>query len=142
MITLDEANRLIAATLAKGREVGMKPLAVAVLDTAGALVAFQREAPFGGALARADIAIGKARAVLALGLPASRHAEEMAARRPAFIQGVIASHGGPFMPVTGALAIVREGTRLGAVGVSGDTSDNDELAAAAGLAAIGLEPAS
>lgn len=141
MITLDEANRLIAATLAKGEAAGMKPLSAAVLDAAGALVAFQRAAPFGGALARPDIAIGKARAVLALGLPASRRAEEMAAQRPAFIQGLIASHDGPFMPITGALAIVRDGALLGAVGVSGDTSDNDERAATAGLAAIGLQPA-
>ena len=141
MIPLADANRLIEATLAKGADLGLKPLTVAVLDPAASLVAFQRQASFGGALARPDIAIGKARAVLALGIPASRRAEETAAQRPAFIQGVIASYGGPFVAITGALAIVRDGTLLGAVGVSGDTSDNDEKAAIAGLAAIGLKPA-
>ncbi len=141
MIALADANRLIEATFAKGAELGLKPLTVAVLDPAGALVAFQRQAPFGGALARPDIAIGKARAVLALGLAASRRAEEMAKQRPAFIDGVMASYSGQFVPITGALAIVRDGTLLGAVGVSGDTSDNDEKVAIAGLAAIGLQPA-
>jgi uncharacterized protein GlcG (DUF336 family) len=65
-LTLDDANRLIAAALAEGARLGCKPLTVAVLDAAGVLLAFQRQAPAG--LARPDIAIGKARAALALGL--------------------------------------------------------------------------
>ncbi len=135
-LTLDEANRLIAAALAKGAELNCKPLTVAVLDHAGTLLAFQRQGPSG--LARPDIAMGKARAALGLGIN-SRKIGEMAERRPAFIAGVMsASTGGPFIPVAGGV-LLADGS--GAVGVSGDTSDNDEAAAVAGILAIGRKPA-
>lgn len=133
-LTLDDANRLIAAALAEGAKLGCKPLTVAVLDAAGVLLAFQRQAPSG--LARPDVAIGKARASLALGL-SSRRIGEMAERRPHFVQGVMAAHGGPFIPVPGAALIAEGGVTLGAVGISGDTSDNDEACAVAGIEAVG-----
>lgn len=135
-LTLDDANRLIAAALAEGGKLDCKPLTVAVLDAAGVLLAFQRQAPSG--LARPDVAIGKARASLALGV-SSRKIGEMAERRPHFVQGVMAAHGGPFIPVPGAALIVEAGATIGAVGISGDTSDNDEACAIAGIAAIGRE---
>jgi uncharacterized protein GlcG (DUF336 family) len=135
-LTLEDANRLIAAALARGMELGCKPLTVAVLDAAGVLLAFQRQAPSG--LARPEVAIGKARAALALGL-SSRKVGEMAERRAHFVQGVMASYGGPFVPVAGALLVMEAGETIGAVGVSGDTSDNDEACALAGIAAIGRE---
>jgi len=136
-LTLDDANRLIAAALAHAAAVGAKPLTVAVLDAAGVLLAFQRQAPAG--LARPEVAIGKARAALALGL-SSRKVGEMAERRPHFVQGVMASFGGAFVPVAGAVLVLAGGETVGAVGISGDTSDTDEACAAAGIAAIGLEP--
>jgi uncharacterized protein GlcG (DUF336 family) len=133
-LTLDDANRLIAAALGEGARLGCKPLTVAVLDAAGVLLAFQRQAPSG--LARPDVAIGKARAALALGL-SSRKVGEMAERRPHFVQGVMAASAGPFIPVAGAVLIAAAGATIGAVGISGDTSDNDEACAVAGIAAIG-----
>jgi uncharacterized protein GlcG (DUF336 family) len=136
ILTLDDANRLIASALAKGAELKCKMLTVAVLDHAGTLLAFQRQGPSG--LARPDIAIGKARAALGLGIN-SRKIGEMAERRPHFIAGVMgASTGGPFIPVTGGV-LLEDGA--GAVGVSGDTSDNDEACAVAGILAIGRKPA-
>lgn len=134
-LTLADANRLIEAALAKGRELNCKPLTVAVLDHCGTLLAFQREAPSG--LARADIAMGKARAAMGLGVN-SRRIGDMAAQRPHFIAGVMsASTGGPFIPVAGGV-LIADGS--GAVGISGDTSDNDEACAVAGILAIGRKP--
>jgi uncharacterized protein GlcG (DUF336 family) len=134
-LTLADANRLIEAALAHGAALNCRPLTVAVLDQAGTLVAFQRQAPSG--LARADIAIGKARAALGLGLN-SRKLGEMAKDRPHFIAGVMgASTGGPFIPVAGGV-LLADGS--GAVGISGDTSDNDEACAIAGILAIGRKP--
>jgi uncharacterized protein GlcG (DUF336 family) len=134
-LTLADANRLIEAALAKGKELNCKPLTVAVLDQAGTLLAFQREAPSG--LARADIAMGKARAAMGLGVN-SRRIGDMAAQRPHFIAGVMsASTGGPFIPVAGGV-LIADGS--GAVGISGDTSDNDEACAVAGILAVGRKP--
>jgi uncharacterized protein GlcG (DUF336 family) len=134
-LSLADANRLIEAALAKGAALGCKPLTVAVLDAAGVLLAFQRQGPSG--LARADIAIGKARASLGLGVN-SRKIGEMAASRPHFVAGVMgASTGGPFIPVPGGV-LLADGS--GAVGISGDTSDNDEACAVAGILAIGRTP--
>jgi uncharacterized protein GlcG (DUF336 family) len=135
-LTLDDANRLIVAALAEGARLGCKPLTVAVLDAAGVLIAFQRQAPSG--LARPEVAIGKAKASLALGV-SSRRIGEMAERRPHFVQGVMAAHAGPFIPVPGAALIAEAGVTVGAVGISGDTSDNDEACAVAGIAAIGRD---
>lgn len=136
ILSLADANRLIEAAFAKGAALGCKPLTVAVLDHAGTLLAFQRQAPSG--LARADIAIGKARAAMGLGLN-SRKLGEMAQARPHFIAGVMgASTGGPFIPVPGGV-LLADGS--GAVGISGDSSDNDEACAIAGILAIGRTPA-
>lgn len=131
-LSLADANHLIEAAFAKGTALKCKPLTVAVLDHAGVLLAFQRQGPAG--LARADVAIGKARAAMGLGMN-SRKIGEMATARPHFIAGVMsASGGGPFIPVAGGV-LIADGS--GAVGISGDSSDNDEACAIAGIAAIG-----
>jgi len=136
-LTLKSANEMIAAALAKGRELKLKVLAVAVLDDRGALKAFGAED--GTSLRRGEIAIGKATAALNLGL-GTRAVNKMAVDRPYFITSVAASMGGPFVPVPGGV-LVRNGAGavIGAVGISGDTSDNDEAAAIAGILAAGLE---
>lgn len=136
-LTLKSANEMIAAALAKGRELKLKVLAVAVLDDRGALKAFGAED--GTSLRRGEIAIGKATAALYLGL-GTRAVNKMAVDRPYFITSVAASMGGPFVPVPGGV-LVRNGAGavIGAVGISGDTSDNDEAAAIAGILAAGLE---
>lgn len=136
-VTLEQANILIAAAFAKARELGLKPLTVAVLDAGGHLIALQRQD--GASNHRPQIAIGKASGALALGV-SSRKIGEMAAERPSFIaalgpifpQGIIPAAGGVIL--SGA-----DGAPIGAVGVTGDTSDNDEACAFAGAAAAGLK---
>ncbi|WP_114953905.1 GlcG/HbpS family heme-binding protein [Sphingosinicella terrae] len=136
-IKLDQANRIIEAAVARGKELGLKPLSVAVLDAGGHLVAFQRQDA--SSTLRPQIAMGKAGGALGLGLP-SRAIAEMAAERPSFVAalGTLAPWG--VVPAAGGL-LVREtpsGPILGAVGVTGDTSDNDEACARAGIEAAGL----
>lgn len=136
-IALDQANTVIAAAFAEGRRLGLKPLSVAVVDGGGHLIAFQRGD--GGSNLRHAIAQSKASAALALGV-SSRKIGEMAVERPTFIAAVagIAPHG--VIPAAGGVIVVgADGAPIGAVGVTGDTSDNDELCALAGIAAAGLK---
>ena len=136
-ITLDQANAVIAAAMAKGRELGLKPLTVAVVDAGGWLLAFQRSD--GSPNLRPAIAIGKAAGAVGLGV-SSRRAGEMAVERPHFLGAVghLAPQG--LVPVAGGVNVVDgSGRPIGAVGVSGDTSDNDEVCALAGIAAAGLK---
>ncbi len=137
VLSLDHANTIINAAFAKGREQGMKPLTVAVLDAGGHLLAFQRSD--NSPSLRPQIVMGKAGGALGLGV-SSRRIGEMAAERPHFIAslGTISPHG--VVPVAGGVIIVdAAGRPMGAVGVSGDTSDNDEVCALAGIAAAGLK---
>lgn len=129
-ITLSEANILIAAALAEGRKRGLKPLCVAVLDPGGHVIALQRDD--NASMLRPEIAIGKAAGALALGI-SSRKIAEMASERPTFVAslGGIAKSG--LIPAAGGLIALRDGRPVGAVGVTGDTSDNDEACAIAGL---------
>jgi uncharacterized protein GlcG (DUF336 family) len=136
-LTLAVANTIIAAAFAKGEALGLKPLSVAVLDPGGHLIAFQRED--GSSTLRPQIAVGKAGGALALGV-SSRKIAEMAAERPSFIAslGPIAPHG--VIPAAGGILVEgADDAVIGAVGVTGDLSDNDELCALAGLAAAGLK---
>jgi uncharacterized protein GlcG (DUF336 family) len=135
-ITLDQARTIIAATLAHGHSAGMNPLCVAVLDAGGHLTAFERQD--GVPNRRFEVAHGKAHGAISLGF-GSRTLGELAVQRPHFIAGVTTAIGGALVPVPGGVIILgADGTRLGAVGVSGDTSDNDEAAALAGIEAAGL----
>lgn len=134
-ITLDDARTIIAAALSHGRAEGMMPLCVAVLDAGGHLVAFERED--GVPNRRFDVAHGKAYGAISMGLN-SRTLGQLAVDRPHFISGVTAAIGA-LVPVPGGVVITDErGVSIGAVGVSGDTSDNDEAAAIAGIVAAGL----
>lgn len=137
-ITLANANQIIRGCFTKGSELGLQPLSVAVLDAGGHLLAFQRQD--GSSTLRPQIAIGKAAGVVALGVP-SRKIGEMAAERPSFITalGPLAPNG--LIPAAGGIPVFINGRIIGAIGVTGDTSDNDELCALAGLAAVGLTPA-
>lgn len=134
-ITLQQANAIIAAALAHGTASGMKPLSVAVVDPGGHLIAFQRQD--GASLARFEIAAGKATGALALGL-SSRKVAEIAAERPTFFAGLVAAAPAGVIAAAGGMIVMENGAPLGAVGVSGDTSDNDEIAALAGIVAAGL----
>jgi len=134
-LSLDRARTIVAAARAAGRERDLKPLSVVVLDAGGHVVAFERED--GSSNKRFEVAFGKAHGALALGV-GSRALMARAEQQPYFIAAVTAAIGNALVPVPGGV-LVREGdTTIGAVGVSGDTSDNDELAAVAGIEAAGL----
>lgn len=134
-LTLAQANAIANATLAKGRELGLKPLCVAVLDKGGHLIALQRED--GASILRPQIAMAKASGSLGLGV-SSRTIGEMAAERPTFIASLASLTDAEIIPAAGGLLIKAGDAVIGAVGVTGDTSDNDETCAAAGIAAAGL----
>lgn len=135
-ITLAQADAIIETALAKGYELALKPLSVAVLDAGGHLIAFKRQD--GASTMRPQIAIGKASGALALGI-SSRKIADMAADRPNFVAslGPIAPAG--IIPAAGGILIAdAEGVTIGAVGITGDTSDNDETCALAGIAGARL----
>ena len=137
-ISLEKANAIIAAAFARGREAGMKPLSCAVVDAGGHVIAFQRQD--GMSFLRLDIARGKAAGALALGVN-SRRIGEMAAERPSFVAALGHLAPGGLLPVAGGVIVKgADGQPIGAVGVTGDTSDNDEIAAIAGIEAAGLTP--
>jgi uncharacterized protein GlcG (DUF336 family) len=136
-LTLDQARTIIAAARAHGRAHDMAPLCVAVLDAGGHLTAFERED--GVANRRFDVAHGKAHGAISLGF-GSRTLGELAVQRPHFIAGVTTAIGGALVPVAGGVLVVDADRTIGAVGVSGDSSDNDEAAAIAGIEAAGLTP--
>lgn len=135
-VSLDEARTIIAATLAKAAELGLKPLGVAVLDSAGHLKAFERQD--GASHMRLEIAMGKAHGAVALG-SGSRTLFKRAQEQAFFVNAVNTLARGLLVPVPGGV-LIRDGAGaiVGAVGVSGDTSDQDEAAAVAGIAAAGL----
>ena len=135
-LSLLTAQTILSAIFGHARERQLKPLAAAVLDARGALKAFA--AADGASLKRGEIARGKADGALALGM-GSRSIAKRAAEQAYFIAAVSHVVGGSLVPVPGGVLIkTNEGVLIGAVGVSGDTSDNDEAAALAGIAAAGL----
>ena len=137
-IKLDAARRIVDAALAKGADLKLKPLAVAVLDARGCLKAFA--AQDGTSLLRAEVAHGKAYGALALGI-GSRAIFKRAQEQAYFVSAVNTLAQGALVPVPGGVLIRDgDGRLLGAVGISGDTSDNDEACAVAGIEAAGLTP--
>ncbi len=135
-ISLEQASNIVAGAMAKGSELGLKPLSVAVLDAGGHLISFARAD--GASNMRAQIAIGKAAGALALGV-SSRIVGTMAVERPTFVASLASMAPQGMVPAAGGVIVVDEaGLPIGAVGVTGDTSDNDELAALAGIEAAGL----
>ncbi|CAB5030386.1 MAG: heme-binding protein [Actinobacteria bacterium] len=135
-ITLDHARTVITSVRAAGRHRGLNPLSVVVLDAGGHVLAFERED--GSSNRRFEIAFGKAHGALALGI-GSRALMARAEQQPYFVAAVTSAVGGALIPVPGGVIIRNAaGRTLGAVGVTGDTSDNDEAAAVVGIEAIGL----
>jgi len=138
ILTLEEARKIIVAALNKGTELGLKPLSVVVLDAGGHGVAMERQD--GASFLRPEVATGKAHGALALGI-GSRAINARAEQQPYFVGAINGLTGGNFVPVPGGVLIRDgEGNVIGAVGISGDTSDNDEAAAIAGIEAAGLTP--
>ncbi len=118
------------------QEESLQPLAVAVLDGGGHLVAVRREDGCG--ILRVDIAIGKAWGALGMGF-SSRKLRDALADRPVFQNALAAASGGRFVPVPGGVLIINSaGMVIGAVGVSGDSSEVDEYVAITAIQAAGL----
>ncbi len=135
-MNLDTAQTIVAAALKAGREKSFQPLAVCVYDARGSLKALL--ADDGVSLKRSEIAMGKAYGAIAMGV-SSRVLGKMAADRPHFIAAMSHVVAGPLTPTAGGVLIRNDkGELLGAIGVSGDVSDNDEIAALAGIEAAGL----
>lgn len=136
MLTLEQASTIIDAALIEGQQQGFHPLCVVVLDTGGHCLAMKRD--HRASISRPEIATAKAAGCLGMGFGGRE-----IARRAQAVPGFIAALNGIFpkgiLPVPGGV-LIRDaaGALLGAVGISGDTSDNDELCAVAGILAAGL----
>lgn len=136
-LTLAQASAIIDAALEKGREMNLAPLTVVVLDAGGHPVALKREDRSG--IMRVDIATGKAWGGLGMGF-GSRELFDRSSKQPMFITAIAAVSQGRMVPVPGGVLIRGgDGEVVGAVGISGDTSDNDEVCAIAGIEAAGLK---
>src|SRR3982075_949726 len=136
-LTLDVARKILDTALAKGVEKKLKPLVVAVLDARGCVKV--SAAQDGTSLLRGEIAHSKAYGALALGM-GSRALFQRAQEQAYFIGAVNTLAQGRMVPVPGGVLILDDnGALLGAVGVSGDTSDNDEICAIAGIEAARLK---
>lgn len=139
MLSLSTASQIIDAALAHARHLQLAPIAVAVLDGGGNLVAFKRED--GAGIVRFDIAFGKAWGSLGMGF-GSRELTERAQKNATFFTTLAATSSGRMVPSPGGVLILDSlGKIIGAVGISGDLGDNDELCAIAGIEDAGLRAA-
>ena len=137
MITLRKAQTILRKALEKGRELELKPLTVVVLDAGGHVVAAARED--GASPRRFKLAEAKAYGSVMLGIAGSAQ-RDRAEAQAYFVGAMNGLYGGRFVPVPGGVLVRdRRGAVVGAVGVTGDSSENDAAAAAAGIAAAGLE---
>lgn len=135
-LTLAQANAIIQTVLATAAEMKLKPLTVAVLDAGGHLKALARQD--GTSTLRPEVAQGKARGAISLGI-GSRAIFERAQAQPFFVQAINGLAGGSLVPVPGGVLVRDEaGDIVGAVGVTGDTSDNDEACAVAAIQVAGF----
>jgi uncharacterized protein GlcG (DUF336 family) len=138
-ITLQAATAIVEGALRKARETGCAPLAVAVLDAGGHLKAFARED--GAGIIRPQIAAGKAWGALGMGVGSRALARRVIdqPQQQAFFAALNAMSDGRVVPAPGGV-LIRDaaGVVVGAVGISGDVSDKDEVCALAGIAAAGL----
>ena len=138
-LTLAQANTIIAAALSKGRQMKLPPLGVAVLDPGGHLIALQRED--GLSFLRVKVCQAKAYGALATGVH-SRHLAERyreGVNQEGFLNALSILSGGNVIPLPGGV-IIRDaaGAPLGAVGISGAASEDDEACAVAGIEAAGF----
>lgn len=132
-LNMAKCRKIIRAAFAKAKELELQPVAVAVLDCGGNVLAFERQD--GAAPGRFQIAQGKANAAVMMGVPSSKMMER-AEQQAYFVSALNGVYGGRFIPVPGGVLVKdKKGAVLGAVGVTGDSSDNDVLCAIAGIEA-------
>jgi uncharacterized protein GlcG (DUF336 family) len=137
-LTLSIANLIADKALEKGKELNFAPLTVVVLDAGGCAKVLKRDD--GSSLLRPEIAMGKAWGTLGMGF-GGRDLARRAAKMPAFFNALSDMSGGRMVPVPGGVLIRSEaGEILGAVGITGDISENDETCAVHGILAAGLTP--
>ena len=137
-LPLEKASAIVDAVMSAGREHEMMPLTVVVLDCGGHMIAMQRGDGCG--IMRTDVALGKAYGSLGLGGP-SRMLGMALADRPVFQGALAAASQGRVISVPGGVLICQgDGAVIGAVGVSGDTSDKDEYCAITAVQSVGLDP--
>lgn len=134
-LTLEKANTMITGALAKARADNMKPLSAIVLDARASIVAAQSED--GVSIMRPNIAHGKANAAIQLGM-GSRALMNRAEQQAYFVSAINGLAGGDLVPVPGGCLVMDGDQLVGAMGISGDTSDNDEAAVVAGIEAAGF----
>lgn len=135
-ITLEKASIIVDQTLVRARALGLRPMCVAVLDDGGHLKALKREDEAG--ILRPQIALGKAWGALGMG-ESSRAIGQRLKERIAFLGALSDMSEGKVVPVAGGVLILDGDEVIGAVGVSGGTSDEDEAIALAGIEAAGLK---
>jgi uncharacterized protein GlcG (DUF336 family) len=136
-VTLAQASSIVDAALKKARELKQMPQTVVVLDTGGHVVCAKREDESG--IIRFEVAVGKAYGALGMGW-GSRTMMERAAQNPNFLTAIVAASDGRMVPNPGGVLIRDAGNQIiGAIGISGDTGDNDEIIAVAGIEAAGLK---
>jgi len=135
-LTLKKANQIIQGALTTARQLDLAPLVVVVLDQHGILKSLQRED--GVAQLKLEIAIAKAWGAVNMGM-SSRSLAVVAEQRPTFMNALIDIAQGKIMPVPGGVLIRNDDNRIiGAVGISGDVSDQDERSAIAGIKEAGF----
>ncbi len=134
-LTLDQARRIVDGAFAKAKQAKLMPLTVVVLDAGGHPVALMRQD--GSGILRAEIAGGKAYGALGFGVGS----RELREKNPQFLAAVAAASGGRMVPAPGGVLVLdgKSGDIVGAVGISGDSGENDESAAVAGIEAAGFK---
>lgn len=136
-LPLSVAEQVVDAALQAGRNAGMYPLTVVVLNAGGHLVAAKSED--GSGIMRFDVARGKAWGALGMGI-SSRLLRDRLSERPVFQNALAAASDGRFIPVPGGVLVLDEdGQTLGSVGISGDSSEKDEYCAIEGIRAAGYD---
>ena len=139
ILKLEQASKIIDTALAEARKRNLAPISVAVLDAGGNVIAFKRGD--GSGIVRFDIAYGKAWGALGMGF-GTRELATRATNNPAFFNALSAASKGRMLPSPGGVLILDAANEVvGAVGVTGDIGDNDELCAIAGIEAVGLKAA-
>ncbi len=136
-LTLSAANCIADKAMEKGRELKFCPLTVVVLDAGGQIKVVKRDD--GSSLLRFEIARGKAWGTLGMGF-GGREIARRAVKQAGFYSALSDMSGGRMVPVPGGVLIKSDGEIIGAVGISGDTSDNDETCAVYGIRSADLTP--
>lgn len=137
-IDLEAANRIIAAGIAIARHEKHSPLTFCVVDAGGCMVSAQRED--GGSTFRYEIAFGKAWTCIALGHSTHFVEKQMTKNRPHFVDSLGPASGGKFIPALGGVLIrsKNSGEIIGAIGITGDTGENDEIVAVKAIEQCGF----